>query len=474
MQGSKYRHMLLINYNCSAESVERRESPTEFNHHVMYFHMLPAASSQAFDSVPEGGSKARRSSIMHPPIHWCVFFSNLWPTSVHHVNLTDPYVYRTKWTSTTAASLHCFRGWDNDVCSLTSHDPLLRSIIQRAHSRLSGKKSDIPNRLIIPMKRSSASFIKTKSVTIQTFAVTRGIIIDFFIAISCLLNTFCFFKKTPCRMFSLPWLRWFEESRSEKHLLRRPWATHGVSEGWCVLDYSLGCSAGTHKNGFKVVQFYVIERGRLLNFPLSFAVIQKSNKGSKYSFVDDVGCSLTLPLQAISDAFSPLPTDSVHNPQLVSDNFYSWRHFKITVFLFCLAGFGTESTGWLWTLTTIWTSTVLTTRVPRPTGAWSATSCSWSTTRATLPASTGCVASSAGSATAPAVLTGPCASQRSSSSSPPSPWALSSGLDTSTTTSVGYQPGSVCSSVCCVCVCTCVCTSATAQYAFVNDRQSSA
>lgn len=148
-----------------------------------------------FDLVPEGGSKARRSSTMHPPIHWCVFFSNLWPTSVQHVNLTDPYVYRTKWTSTTAASLHCFRGWDNDVCSLTSHDPLLRSIIQRAHSRLSGKKSDIPNRLIIPMKRSSASFIKTKSVTIQTFAVTRGIIIDFFIAISCLLNTFCFFLK---------------------------------------------------------------------------------------------------------------------------------------------------------------------------------------------------------------------------------------------------------------------------------------
>ncbi|KAF3845195.1 hypothetical protein F7725_008358 [Dissostichus mawsoni] len=44
----------------------------------------------------------------------------------------------------------------------------------------------------------------------------------------------------------------------------------------------------------------------------------------------------------------------------------------------------------------------------------------------------------------PSGPTGPCASRRSSSSSLPSPWALSSGLDTSTTTSVGYQPGSVC------------------------------
>lgn len=122
------------------------------------------------------------------------------------------------------------------------------------------------------------------------------------------------------------------------------------------------------------------------------------------------------------------------------------------MFSLCLAGSGMESTEWQLTLMTIWTSTVLTTRVPHPTGAWSATFCSWSTMRATLPASTGCVASSVGSATVPAVLTDPCASQRSSSSSRPSPWALSSGLDTSTTISVSHQRGNM---LFCVCVCLC-------------------
>lgn len=105
--------------------------------------------------------------------------------------------------------------------------------------------------------------------------------------------------------------------------------------------------------------------------------------------------------------------------------------------------------------------------------------------RATLPASTGCVALSAGSATVPPVPMGPCASQRSSSSSLLSPWALSSGLDTSTTISVGYQPSRVCFSVFGEIVCAgkdvrylraCVCLSvclhgihAPAQFAFVNN-----
>lgn len=104
--------------------------------------------------------------------------------------------------------------------------------------------------------------------------------------------------------------------------------------------------------------------------------------------------------------------------------------------LCAVAGSGTASTGWQSTSTTTWTSTVLTTRARRLMGAWSATFCSWSTTRATLPASTGCAASSAGSATVPAVPMDPCASQRSFSSSRPSPWASSSDPDMNTITSV--------------------------------------
>lgn len=117
------------------------------------------------------------------------------------------------------------------------------------------------------------------------------------------------------------------------------------------------------------------------------------------------------------------------------------RHCTEYIHLICrpfcvLAGSGTASTGWRSTSTTTWTFTVPSTKGRRPTAAWSATSCSWSTTRATLPASTGCAASSAGSATVPAVPMDPCASQRSSSSSRPSPWASSSDPDMSTTTSV--------------------------------------
>lgn len=241
-----------------------------------------------------------------------------------------------------------------------------------------------------------------------------------------------------------------------------------------------------HKNvQTAIIQFHIIAVHSLTELSghspqLCCAFIQKSNIGSKYSWCcwRCIGFFSKYVPHTISFYFRklflkpshPLPTDSVHIPELFRDYFYSWRNFNL-LFHVCLAGSGTESTGWQWTLMTIWTSTVLTTRVLRPTGAWSATSCLWSTTRATLPASTGCVASSAGSATVPAVLTDPCASLRSSSSSPPSPWALSSGLDTSTTISVGYQLGSVCfcmrlcvqvKGVCCVrasehaCVCACV------------------
>ena len=64
------------------------------------------------------------------------------------------------------------------MCSLPSHDLLLLSIIRKkAHS--SGKKDHVPNMLIIPMKHSLASFIKIKLVAMQTFTITRGVIIDF-------------------------------------------------------------------------------------------------------------------------------------------------------------------------------------------------------------------------------------------------------------------------------------------------------
>lgn len=105
------------------------------------------------------------------------------------------------------------------------------------------------------------------------------------------------------------------------------------------------------------------------------------------------------------------------------------------------------------------------------TGAWSATSSSWSTTRATLRASTGCAASSAGSATVPAVPTGLCASLRSSSSSRPSPWASSSGPDTSTTTSVGPQLGSVSLYRMCAARLSAYCAVSPPRYAFPNVMQ---
>lgn len=101
-----------------------------------------------------------------------------------------------------AASIHCSRGWDNNVCSLPSHDPLLLSVMRVGSFRDSGWKKDyIPDILINPMKQSLPNFIKIKLVTMQTFAITRGIaVLLIFLAYLGLLNKL---KKIPPRMFLL-------------------------------------------------------------------------------------------------------------------------------------------------------------------------------------------------------------------------------------------------------------------------------
>lgn len=94
------------------------------------------------------------------------------------------------------------------------------------------------------------------------------------------------------------------------------------------------------------------------------------------------------------------------------------------------------NTQWRWLSTTTWTSTVHTMRTIFLRSAWNATSFSWSTMMATPPATTTWKASSAGNATAQWVRMGPLSSQRSSSCSHPSPWALSFAQAMNTTTSV--------------------------------------
>lgn len=101
-----------------------------------------------------------------------------------------------------------------------------------------------------------------------------------------------------------------------------------------------------------------------------------------------------------------------------------------------VAGSGRANTRWPWASTTTWMCTVHTTRALSLTVAWSATSFSWWTMMVTLPVSTAWGASSGGSVTGPRVPMDPCASLRSSSSSPPSHLVLSFGLGMSTITYV--------------------------------------
>lgn len=230
-----------------------------------------------------------------------------------------------------------------------------------------------PPPLIMPVKRRSASVIKMKSVTIKTPAITKGIIID-----------------PSALVLSIKRLKGGEVG--EKH--------------------PAGCFCR--------------------NFDVTQALLKASCQNASFkASMEPLGGAV---------CFLPPPHGELFELPIKPSDFPLSRFCRERTLIrrpLCVfAGFGTASTGWRSTSTTTWTSTVLTTRARRPTGAWSATSCSWSTTRATLPASTGCAASSAGSATVPAVPTDPCASQRSSSSSRPSPWASSSDPDTSTTTSV--------------------------------------
>lgn len=90
-------------------------------------------------------------------------------------------------------------------------------------------------------------------------------------------------------------------------------------------------------------------------------------------------------------------------------------------------------------LTTTWMSTVLTTKTQCLRSGQSAMSSTWSTMMATPRATTPPRASSVGNATGRTRRTDRSSSQRSSSSSLPSPWALSSDRDENTTISVSHD-----------------------------------
>lgn len=46
--------------------LERDETPTEFKHHLIYFHVLPAVH-KLFGSMPDGGITARKIATVYTP-----------------------------------------------------------------------------------------------------------------------------------------------------------------------------------------------------------------------------------------------------------------------------------------------------------------------------------------------------------------------------------------------------------------------
>lgn len=136
--------------------------------------------------------------------------------------------------------------------------------------------------LIMPVKHSSLSVIKIKSVTIKTPAITKGIIIDF----SALLLVIKWVKKkTPSRMFFFfaaiwPWLRWFEGSLSESVVevsLSNSWSLRGTlffsdCDFWTLYNaFSLFSDWFVHVSVF--VSGFVIPREGV-NLPVSLCVLQ--------------------------------------------------------------------------------------------------------------------------------------------------------------------------------------------------------
>lgn len=110
--------------------------------------------------------------------------------------------------------------------------------------------------LIIPMKRSSPSFIKIKSATIKTLAITKGIIIDF----SALLLFIKWVKNTLQDVFAA--IRHdsggLKTLSVRKYLLKCPWVTHGVSKGCCFVDCDLGSSCGWMMDGRMEIMSHTI------------------------------------------------------------------------------------------------------------------------------------------------------------------------------------------------------------------------
>lgn len=105
--------------------------------------LLPAIISQAVSDSARRKSTAR--SIMEISHIMCVYTDTSSaasdPIFIHVASLSDLHVYWTKWLDTTDSSIYCFRGWDNKVSSLASHDPLLLSIIQESFFKHSAKNA---------------------------------------------------------------------------------------------------------------------------------------------------------------------------------------------------------------------------------------------------------------------------------------------------------------------------------------------